>query len=67
MPKGRPTKKVVNLKRFAEQWQEFVDETQDCTEFDSDDACYVKSALHWNTGTMEEFGVMANALELQDA
>lgn len=67
MPKGRPTKKVVNLKRFTEQWQDFVDETQDLNEFGSEDACYVESALHWDTGTMEGYGDMANALELQDA
>ena len=66
MTKGRSTKKVVNLKRFAEQWQEYTDET-DLLEHGADDAHFIEHALRWDHGTMEGFGAMANALELQDA
>ena len=66
MQKGRPTKKVADLKRFAEQWQEYTDEA-DLLEHGADDAHYVESALHWDTDTMKIFSAMTDVMELQNA
>lgn len=57
---GRPTEKVRNLKRFAEQWAEFEDE--EALEFGSDDAEYVMGALHLGDGTLNRYHEMAKCL-----
>jgi hypothetical protein len=60
--RGRPTKKVKNLRRFTKQWEEFTGDPQALTRFDDKDADYIREALHWDTSP-NEFSSLADALQ----
>lgn len=61
--RGRPTDKTRNLKRFAVQWAEFVDENPILT-FGEDDAKYVAEVLHLEGPGLGRYHGMADAMEV---
>lgn len=58
---GRPTDKVRNLRKFAEQWAEFEDEM--ALEFGSDDADYVLGVLKFDRAPMDRYENLTIELE----
>jgi len=61
--RGRPTDKARNLKRFAVQWAEFVNENS-ILAFDKDDAKYISESLHWEGSGLSRYHRMADAMEV---
>jgi hypothetical protein len=53
---------VRNLRRFAKQWAEYEDETQELLEFDEDDARYVSEVLFVGSSPMDKYRDMANLM-----